>query len=250
MISPHPHTLVAIIIIRIVVRVGVRHAYPKKGEVPEVVTMVEASTRDSAEACSAGHGSKPSCTKSAAKSAARGQTSVEASPTAAEGSPAAVETAAATAVETAAAAVSAATTATTRGSIHWHRGDADCRNCRKSDQHFPEHGTLLSQVSAAPNNRKPHSPQIIPHARQIHSREVGDCRELFSRRAVSNSATRRTHAAAMMASQLQGFTVLIAASASPRVWKIVSLASVMFGVSVCGIRLTTVHVFVNEFRTM
>jgi hypothetical protein len=205
--------------------------------------MVEASTRDSAEACSAGHGSKPSCTKSAAKSAARGQTSVEASPTAAEGSPAAVETAA--------AAVSAATTtATTRGSIHWHRGDADCRNCRKSDQHFPEHGTLLSQVSAAPNNRKPHSPQIIPHARQIHSREVGDCRELFSRRAVSNSATRRTHAAAMMASQLQGFTVLIAASASPRVWKIVSLASVMFGVSVCGIRLTTVHVFVNEFRTM
>jgi len=84
----------------------------------------------------------------------------------------------------------------------------------------------------------------------MHSREVGDCRELFSRRAVSNSATRRTHAAAMMASQLQGFTVLIAASASPRVWKIVSLASVMFGVSVCGIRLTTVHVFVNEFRTM
>jgi hypothetical protein len=173
---------------------------------------------------------------------------MEASPTAAEGSPAAVETAAAT-VGTA-AAVSAATTATTRGSIHWHRGDADCRNCRKSDQHFPEHGTLLSQVSAAPNNRKPHSPQIIPHARQIHSREVGDCRELFSRRVVSNSATRRTHAAAMMASQLQGFTVLIAASASPRVWKIVSLASVMFGVSVCGIRLTTVHVFVNEFRTM
>ena len=238
MISPHPHTLVAIIIIRIVVRVGVRHAYPKKGEVPEVVTMVEASTRDSAEACSAGHGSKPSCTKSAAKSAARGQTSVEASPTAAEGSPAAVETAAAT------------TTATTRGSIHWHRGDADCRNCRKSDQHFPEHGTLLSQVSAAPNNRKPHSPQIIPHVRQMHSQEVGDCRDLFCRRAVSNSATRRTHAAAMMASQLQGFTVLIAASASPRVWKIVSLASVMFGVSVCGIRLTTVHVFVNEFRTM
>jgi hypothetical protein len=67
--------------------------------------------------------------------------------------------------------------------------------------------------------------------------------------AVSNSATRRTHAAAM-ASQLQGFTVLIAASASPRVRKIASLASVMFGVSVCGIRLTTVHVFVNEFRTM
>jgi hypothetical protein len=150
-------------------------------------------------------------------------------------------------VETA-AAVSAATTAT-RGSIHWHRGDADCRNCRKSDQHFPEHGTLLSQVSAAPSNRKPHSPQIIPHVRQIHFREAGDYRDLFSRRAVSNIATRRTHAAAM-ASQLQDFTVLIAASASPRVWKIASLASVMFGVSVCGIRLTTVHVFVNEFRTM
>src|SRR3979411_2770328 len=57
MISPHPHTLVAIIIIRIVVRVGVRHAYPKKGEVPEVVTMVEASTRDSAEPSSAVLGS-------------------------------------------------------------------------------------------------------------------------------------------------------------------------------------------------
>lgn len=64
----------------IVVPVGIRHAYPKKGEVPEVVTVVEASTRHSAEACSAGHGSKPSCTKSATKSPTRGQTSWKAVP--------------------------------------------------------------------------------------------------------------------------------------------------------------------------
>jgi hypothetical protein len=60
---------------------------------------------------------------------------VEGSPTAVKGSSAAVETATGTAIKTAA-------TTTTRGSIHRHRGDADCRNCRKSDQHFPEHGTL------------------------------------------------------------------------------------------------------------
>jgi hypothetical protein len=55
-----------------------------------------------------------------------------------------VETTAAAAVS--AAATTTTTTTTTRGSMHRHRGNADCRNCRKSDQHFPEHGTLLLQV--------------------------------------------------------------------------------------------------------
>jgi hypothetical protein len=151
MISPHPHEIVAIIIR--IVRVGIGHAYPKHREVPEVVTVVEAPTRHSAEACSAGHGGKPT----SSKSAARGHTAVEGSAT--------VETAA-TAVETATPAVSAATTAT-RGSIHGHRRNADCRDGGKSDQHFPEHGTLLLK-GVAPDNHKPRSPQIIPGGTQIH----------------------------------------------------------------------------------
>jgi hypothetical protein len=136
--GPHPHEVVAIIIR--IVRVGIGPAYPKQGEIPEVVTVMEAPARHSAEACSAGHGSKPT----SGKSAARGHTAVEGSP--------AVETTA-TAVGTATAAVSAATAAT-RGSVHRHRRNADCRNSRKSDHHFPEHGTLLFK-GVAPDNQNP-----------------------------------------------------------------------------------------------
>jgi hypothetical protein len=128
MMGPHPHEIVAIIIR--IVRVGIGPADPEKGEIPEVVTVVEAPARHSAEACSAGHGGNPT----SGKPAARGHTAVE-------GSPAAVETTA-TAMGTATAAVSAATTAT-RGSVHRHRRNADCRNGRKSDRDFPERGTLL-----------------------------------------------------------------------------------------------------------
>jgi hypothetical protein len=139
--GPHPHEIVAIVIR--IVRVGIGPAYPKQGEIPEVVTVMEAPARHSAEACSAGHGSKPA----SGKSAARGHTAVEGSPavettaTAVETTATAVETTT-TSVGTATAAVSAATTAT-RGSVHWHRRNADGRNSRKSDHHFPEHGTLL-----------------------------------------------------------------------------------------------------------
>jgi hypothetical protein len=113
-----------------------------------VVTAVEAPARHSAEACSAGHVSKPT----SGKSAARGHAAVE-------GSPAAVQT-------TATAAVSAATTAT-RGGVHRHRRNADCRNSRKSDHHFPEHGTLLFK-GVAPDNQKPRPSLRIPDVTQIH----------------------------------------------------------------------------------
>jgi hypothetical protein len=163
--GPDPHEIVTIIIR--IVRIGIG-PYPKKGEVPEVVTVMEAPARHSTEACSAGHGSKPI----SGKSAARGHTAVE-------GSPAAVETTA-TAVGTGTAAVSAATTAT-RGSVHRHRRNADCRNSRKSDHHSPEHGTFLFK-GVAPNNRKPHLRRIISGVTQIHFWNVGDCCDVLCRR--------------------------------------------------------------------
>jgi len=116
---------------------------------------MEAPARHSAEACSAGHGSKPA----SGKSAARGHTTVEGSRAAVEGSRAAVE-ATATAVGTATAAVGTATAAVsaaataTRGSVHRHRRNADGRNSRKSDHHFPEHGTLLFK-GVVPDHQNP-----------------------------------------------------------------------------------------------
>jgi hypothetical protein len=164
MIGPHPHDVVAITIR--IVRIAIGQAYPKRDEVPEVMVMVvvvEAPTGHSGEACSARHGSNPGCTKSAGGWATRGEAAaVKGTRTAMEtATAAAVETATAAAVETAtaaamesataaavktstAAAVAAATA--TRRSIHRHRRNADCGNCRKSEQHFPEHGTLLLQV--------------------------------------------------------------------------------------------------------
>jgi hypothetical protein len=139
MVGPHPHQIVAIIIR--IVRVGIGPVDPEKGEIPEVLTVMEAPAGHSAEACSAGHGSKPTSGKSAARGhTARGHSAVEGSATV-ETAPTAVETA--TAAMSTAAAVSAATTATTRGSIHRHRRKAECRNGRKADHDFPERGTLL-----------------------------------------------------------------------------------------------------------
>jgi len=109
---------------------------------------MEAPARHSAEACSAGHGSKPA----SGKSAARGHTTVEGSRAAVEATATAVGTATA-AVGTATAAVSAAATAT-RGSVHRHRRNADGRNSRKSDHHFPEHGTLLFK-GVVPDHQNP-----------------------------------------------------------------------------------------------
>jgi len=154
MMGPHPHEIVAIIIR--IVRVGIGPADPEKGEIPKVVTVMEAPARHSAEACSGGHGSRPTCSKSAARGqTARGHSAVEGS-AAVETAATAVETTA-TAVGTATAAVSATTTAATTatcGSIHRHRRKADCRNGRKADHDFPEHGTLLFK-GVAPDNQQP-----------------------------------------------------------------------------------------------
>jgi hypothetical protein len=46
------------------------------------------------------------------------------------------------------ATTAVAAPAAARRSIYRHGRHADGRNCGKSDQHFPEHGTLLSQVWA------------------------------------------------------------------------------------------------------
>ncbi|WP_139212535.1 hypothetical protein [Bradyrhizobium sp. NFR13] len=100
--------------------------------------VVEASIGHHSEACSAWHGGETSCTKSAAAKAAHGYTA------AMEATSVKTTTTVETTPVAATTAVSASAAA--RGSIHWHGRHADGRNCGKSDQHFPEHGTLLSQV--------------------------------------------------------------------------------------------------------
>jgi hypothetical protein len=130
---------------------------------PEVVMVVEASAGESAKACSTGHRGKPGCTKPAASRAVHGET------TTVEGSTTAVK--AATAMSSATAAMSATATTAARGRIHRHRHNADCRNRRESDQHFPEHGTLLLQ-ERLPETATP----IIPDVTQIHFRDVDDWR--------------------------------------------------------------------------
>jgi hypothetical protein len=100
---------------------------------------MEASIGHSGEACSAGHGGETSCTEPAAAQAAHGHTA------AAEAT--SVKTA--TTVETTPVPATTAVAApAARRSIHRHGRHADGRNCGKSDQHFPEHGTLPSQVWA------------------------------------------------------------------------------------------------------